>query len=662
VNLFLQHPGLLGLLALAAVPLLVHLVSRARPPTYPFSNTEFLRRVLKLQSRFRKPRDLLLLLMRTLAILALVAAILGPLLLSDDAPLPGERRSLIAIVDRSASMAARDGASARIEAAAGAAAELLREAKPELANLVWLDANPRAAFPEPGPNLDFLDQQLRAASARPEAAAVEAAIELAVRQLAPLDGRREIHIFSDFQRGNWQRAEPIVPAGIDLHFHPLPSAPIANLAVSGLEREARAPIAGRELAVRCRVANHSDEPRRANLTLDAGGSRQSQPLDLPPRGEGEARFVVRRPAAGLMPLRAEIDGDAFPADDRRFAALRVREALRLAVAGPADHPARPVLARFTRALPWLELEPEARGGELQAVLAWDGADPDALRQLAANGTAVVVFPRDATPAALAALLAADPAGGASLAEIQSADPGWQLRPEVEHPAFRLFADGAFGNPLEGRVRERVALAAPASATVLASFDDGRPALLVDPELPLLVAAFSLDPAASTWPDQANFVPALAELLLHLSPGTGDDRFEIEPGASPQWLDAESRLSVAPTLEAPDGSTIPVTSDTTPAGTRWRAEATAATGIHRWLASGQPVHYSVVNFPPIESDLRPLESLPAVADQAAGTLAAERRAALGSGLPLWPWLAATALLLLLAESLLGASRAPSTRPA
>ena len=75
MSILFQYPALLGLLALAALPLLVHLLSRARPPVYRFSNTEFLRRVLRTTARFRRPRDRVLLALRTLALAAFAAAL-----------------------------------------------------------------------------------------------------------------------------------------------------------------------------------------------------------------------------------------------------------------------------------------------------------------------------------------------------------------------------------------------------------------------------------------------------------------------------------------------------------------------------------------------------------------------------------------------------------
>jgi len=178
---------------------LVHLLSRARPPVYRFSNIEFLRRVLRSTARLRRPKDWLLLALRSLALFALAAAFTAPVLVSKSASLPGEKSTVILLVDRSASMAAREGAANRFDAACAQAARFLDQAKPDSANLIWIDAEPDAAFPEPGPNLAYLTNQLQQAKPRPEAGALTAAFDLALRQLAKVGGHRELVIISDFQ-------------------------------------------------------------------------------------------------------------------------------------------------------------------------------------------------------------------------------------------------------------------------------------------------------------------------------------------------------------------------------------------------------------------------------------------------------------------------------
>ena len=168
MTLLFQHPALFGLLALAGLPVLVHLLSRTRPPEYRFSNVEFLRKVIRRTARFRRPKDWLLLILRTLALIALAAAFISPLLVSSNAALPGERTTVILLIDRSASMAAREGAGSRFETACAEAARFLDDSHPTAANLIWIDAEPDAAFPDPGPNLGFLTDLLQKAEPHPE--------------------------------------------------------------------------------------------------------------------------------------------------------------------------------------------------------------------------------------------------------------------------------------------------------------------------------------------------------------------------------------------------------------------------------------------------------------------------------------------------------------
>jgi hypothetical protein len=663
MSFFLQYPALLGLLALAGLPVLVHLLSRAKPPHYRFSNVEFLRKVMRLTSRFRKPKNWLLIALRTLALLALALAFLGPLLFSKNAPLPGERRSIVLLIDRSASMAAKEGAASRFEAGCAEAGRILDEVKPDLANIVWLDAAPDAVFPEPAPNRDFLSEELSRAAPRPEPGALDAAMELALRQLAGVTGRKELHIVSDFQESAWKNFAPLVPDGVELRMVPVAKADVPNLGVSALVPVPVSPVAGQQMIAQCRVANHSDEARSVSLTLDAGGSRQSQVLDLPPRGEAEAAFTVRCAAAGLLPFTAEIDGDGFPGDDRRHAMVRVRESIRLAVAGPPDGPVAKTLERVAGALPWLDSLPAGDTGrlppcEILCVPDFQNSDVPVIRDLASKGTAVLVLSGpNSSAGAVAGLFGEKPEPIHAHGGLQTSDAGWEASPAADHPAFRLFAGGEFGNPLGGKFKARVPLLAPSPARLVASFGDGRPALLEARDAPLMLCNLSLDPEFATWSGEPAFLPAIAELLLYLTPRGAAETFELPPGEAPVWTDRAPDAAGPPVLQAPDGSLPPLVA----AGQSWRSEASAIPGIYQWLVSGQAVHLNLVNFPESESLLKPMASIPGAGPAASPGVSAARRAALQHGLPLWPWLIAAALAFLVIEGWVAGLK-PSTRTA
>lgn len=671
MSLLFQHPALLGLLALAGVPLLVHLLSRAKPPLRPFPNIEFLRRVQRLASRLRKPKDWLLLALRTLALAAFAAAFAGPLLLSKHAPLPGEKLTLVLLIDRSASMAAKEGAGSRFEIACAEAARILDQTRPALSNIIWIDASPDAVFPDPAPNQAYLSDQLSQASVHAEPGALEAAFQLAARQFANAGGRRELHLISDFQQSAWRDFQPVLPADVTVRLTPVATDNPPNLAVTSLVPVPARPVAGQEMLVQCRVRNLSPESRRASLVLDAGGSRQSCALDLAGGGDAEALFTVRCPAPGLLPLTAEIDADGFPGDDRRHAVVRVRESLRLAIAAPAKHHEAATLLRVAEAIPWLEALPDADPlapppADALYLTHWSGDSPAALRQLAAAGTAVLVHPSvGVSGGAIAALLGLPASTDTNPLALEDDGAGWEASPLTDTAAFALFEGGEFGNPLGGRFRQRLRLpdfgAAP-GLTIIGRFSDSLPAIVQsavgDGSVQLI--NLSLDPADSTWPDQPAFLPAIGEWLRHSIPAGSSESFTAAPGDLLAWAGDNALESASPALHDTAGSALVLTRHHQAGDPVWQSEAAAAPGLYRWLVSDQPVHFTAVNFPESESPLAPLAAPPAWGAGPGGN--GSVRLALDQGLPLWPWLLAAALTLVVVEGLVSSLGSRSTETA
>ena len=79
------------------------------------------------------------------------------------------------------------------------------------ANLVLAGATPRTVFEGPSTNFETLRDELSRCQALPERLDVKAALERAGQMLAPTSDqdkrRRELVIFSDFQRSSWAKAD-----------------------------------------------------------------------------------------------------------------------------------------------------------------------------------------------------------------------------------------------------------------------------------------------------------------------------------------------------------------------------------------------------------------------------------------------------------------------
>src|SRR5690606_29418948 len=101
---FLNPWVLAGLLA-AGIPILLHLVARRRPPTVVFPAVRYLRSTTQEHQKRLKLQNWVLLLLRTLLIIALVLAAAGPTV--QRTGVPGHAPSaLVVILDNSASSAA----------------------------------------------------------------------------------------------------------------------------------------------------------------------------------------------------------------------------------------------------------------------------------------------------------------------------------------------------------------------------------------------------------------------------------------------------------------------------------------------------------------------------------------------------------------------------
>ncbi|MDX1679277.1 MAG: BatA and WFA domain-containing protein [Akkermansiaceae bacterium] len=649
MNLSFQNPALFGLLGLAVLPLVVHLVSRVKPPTHPFSNVDFLRKVVAYRTRFKAPKDWLLLLVRCLAVLLLMAAFLLPLLRSEKAILPGEQRNVVIVVDRSASMAAREGATTRFEVATAKAAQLLAELDADLANIVWIDSFPDSVLPEPAPNTTLLRDELLKQTPSHETGAIERAIEIASSQLVQTAGRLELHIISDFQESAWKDLQLQLPENIHVNFEAVTRTAPDNLSVDSIIATPRQPVAGQEIRVQCRVTNHSNQPRRSELTLDAGGSRQSQTLSVPAGGEAEASFRLRVSRIGMLPVTAEISGDGFPQDNQRHTVVQVRESIQLAVAAPADHPATSALSQVATALPWLDVIADATieaspSCDILWVPEWDGTKRELLAR-AREKCALVLTPTRGCKAESLAEVTGREFPAHSKLKLQRKGEGWQILPDEEHDAFKLFRDGQYGNPMAGSYQLRTQVSDAGSLSVVARYNDGHPAILETRAHQTLIMLFPMDAEHSSWRLEDPFLPAIGELLLHLAPQGGILSFNGNPGEVLSWTNPGADDSAEPSLIGPGDSPIALEQR----DASWISASAELPGIYQWAVSGQPVMMHAVNFPESESRLQPMASPPS-AEQMAAKLAGGVPGSLDKGLPLWPWLLAAALLLLFAEHL------------
>ena len=301
------HVWAIGIgIAAVAAPLVIHWLTKPRPARMPLSTLRFVREAIHQRRARHLLRDFLILLLRALAVAMLALAVARPLF--GPQPLAADRQPgdtvRIVLVDVSQSMGATVGATQQIaQARALAANQYLQYETGLWANLILAGATPRTVFDGPSTNFESLRDELSRCQALPERLDVKAALERAGQMLAPTSEqdkrRRELVIFSDFQRSSWAKADfSALPADTVIKLESTaPKEPLANLAVLRAAAHADSARAG---SVRVEVEVGNFTPLARKMTVDvalgdthrrlegmcAAGSRLTLSEDLELSGSG----------------------------------------------------------------------------------------------------------------------------------------------------------------------------------------------------------------------------------------------------------------------------------------------------------------------------------------------------------------------------------------
>lgn len=646
---------------LVALPLLLHLFARTRPPLYNFSSLEFILRIIRQTNRIKKPQDLLLLIIRTLIFAAIILLFLQPLFFSKKRlSSPFERKNVVLVVDATASMAYSEGAQTRFASAcAEASAILAKLSARDTANIVWIRSAPASVFPEMGVNFSHLQSELRRAQVTLEAGEAGEAVRLALRLLESVEGKREICVISDFQKTGWEKADLQVPPNVDLIKVKIGREAGENGAVADIWIDPNRPLIGEDISICADIQNHSARPRRRTVFLSVQDNRQSQDVMIPAWSKITAVFKYRFPAAGIFPVRVALNEDSFAWDDTRWALAEVRDCLRVGIAG-----AEPVTAQTWRkaldALGWARTEMVATGetaklGPFDVVMLSgdDGSALEKMRGRLAAGNTIVWAP------AMAGARLANPAAS-NQAPVQLT---WETL-KTPHKAkvvaekddvFRLFADGSHGDPVRGTFGGRFVApqAAFAGGDVLAAYDDGAPALVrFRQHGSLFVWNLPVQPEFSDYAGKVEFLPMLAELLLASRTRTAgvEGNTDFLPGER-VVLRLDSEVPAADVkLIGPGEKAVPIEEQRTLRDIRLVSSRSIEPGLYTWLNQGRHLGYGTVNFPTIESDLRAMPMKEIEAHGAIGVSEGSTVFLLREGVKLWPILLMLALALALTEGL------------
>ena len=577
MTLGFDYPWFLLGLSLLALPILLHLMNRQMPRRLVFPSTRFLRRAELPPEGRRRLRDLLLLLVRLLALAAAVLAFARPWLTRPPdgagAAAAGDGTTVL-LVDRSSSLSAR-GANERVLAIARSELAGLR---PSARAALVLSADRVLAALPPGSAHQAIMETLEDTPPQPLAGDHAAGLRQAARYLEG-PGARRLVVLSDLQSPDWQRVREGLPSGVEVRLATVSEAIPANVAIIAASAT---PVSAERCRVVVEVRSFSERVEERTLTVRLGAEQASVTLSLPP-------LQVRRAALALPRLEsvqgiAELSADDYAADD----------VLHFWAAAP---PPVPVVAVVPAAEDDAEASPQAfflskalqnRGAgstafALQTVAAdalfvtdlsqvpvlfvlgaaerLDEAGVERLAGFCREGGTAVVTP-GAFPAQMIHGLRAGGLGDIRLLEWvgqnrrrgESWTLGWLDPKGLLGDAFAPVAStDLFLFP----IRQYLRLEAPAAAVHLRTAS-GDPVLLEQPlgRGRVLLLALPFDTAWSDLPLTASFLPMVQELARSAVPaGHGITRLECGQ-ALPEFRDLLGRPAVTGTASAPPSTDRP----------------------------------------------------------------------------------------------------------
>ena len=650
------------LVGLTAAPVLVHLFARSRPPKYPFSSVRFLRQVVRKTNRVRKPRDWILMLVRTALFTLLTAMFLMPLLLLSAKYNPFKARNVVIVLDASASMNWLAGAQTRFSAACGEADSILEKLGPgDTANIVWLDKFPDSVFPEMGSNTAYLRNMLRNSEATSENGDAATALRLALKLLEWADGRKEICVISDFQKTQWDKVSVHIPEEVSLAFIEAGPGKAPNCAVGEIHYSPRAPLQGECVDISARIYNFSQRPRKRRVSMRTQGARQSREIMIPANADVTAVFRQRMTAQGKVPVEISLDEDRFAMDNTRGLILNVKQQLSVGVVGTSIWGNSRVWRKALDALSWAKpfTVPEEDALKAQAdILMLDGWNGDSTAELAAavsTGTSLFIAPSpNIRSDHIMRLfdLSPEPESAGTLnptdlsAHVSINEPG--------HPAFALFADGQYGDPASAGFSSRLPVSLPETehVKILMQYEDGFTALAYRREKgALCLWNMPLKDKYSDWASTAVFLPFFGELLLASRPLPDTPETSAEPGECLTRIAPHSMRLEAIRLMSEDETSVKFIPEPCRGTFRLTSVPLKNVGLYVWKEKERTADKIYSNLNIAESNMKAISPDRLVKERGGAFLSANSVNRLSNGVSLWPWLLGIALATTAAEGLL-----------
>jgi hypothetical protein len=689
----LASPAMLAGLLLLALPVIAHILQQRLRNYHVFPSVRFFRTDARGHRSRNRLRQWLLLLLRSLCVVAVVLAFARPgwWRSADSAYTPGQGATVI-LLDVTPSMGRRAGGVPLFEEALSACRRAVKDAEREgdRVNVIPIDLPAEPLLPGFPAHPSALLAELDALTPSPRRASPAIALRKALQLLQEHEGPGRLILISDFQSNNWPKSlgralpETVTWIRVDLSEGPFP-----NLAVQDPHVRPSRPVAGQPVQLSVDVVNSGSDTLDTTLrVLDGDAELHRRRVSVPGNSRRTETFTHTFETDGIHTLDFDSSGsDALAYDNRCGVAVPVGSRPEVRLVSDTD-PHRPGTAAYylLRALapratatdPWqvqvlrgsrLEsgVPPRTRAVVLGGAAALTPEGTRALTGYLSQGGNLVVFAADPGFKGTARLLDQALSGGVlpwtpgTLLHHPPDEPARLSEPGRDVPVMRGF-DPGLGDTFAGLpllTRWTVATAHPEGRTVL-QFTDGVPAVSLRTLATggrCLVVNASPDQRHGAFGASGFFVALVQSLLEETRTDTGSQA--VHPGEPlttviPRDPDLSPRTA---RLIDPDG--VPVFDAEfllTDTALTCRAPSVRKPGIYQITIDGQTVDAVRVNPHPHESSPHTLSAaerdalFPSPGEtRNPGALSAGESLSPPRITPLWGWFLLGALGLLTLES-------------
>ena len=330
----------------AAIPILLHYLYRRRQTLVRWGAMKLLLQVIEREAKRVRFEQLLLLVVRTLVLIALAVALARPFWTADDAASAVDPSqpptNWILAVDVSYSMGYRVDNETRLQAAQRRAVEVIQAAgSSDPIALIALGQPAQAIVATASYDHAAVIAEVERLAINDAGSDVSGGLQLIentvqrIQRDARQSGRVRVLLLSDFGADHWQPAidGPLAKRlrklgeKIPIEYESLADTETKNWAVTAVQPTSSRALAGQAVEVDVSVANYSDanaEDLRVQLTID-DHSVASQLVDVAAQGAQTVRFSVTPSTLGLSVLAASIPNDPLQVDNRRLQIIEVRE-------------------------------------------------------------------------------------------------------------------------------------------------------------------------------------------------------------------------------------------------------------------------------------------------------------------------------------------------